>query len=110
MNFTHGLVMGATAAINRPLLLVRPQQVKAAASHSRAVKRDVIAWAMRVTETSRVPWPTSKVPNKLGLTFNGKQAAAYAEHLADALATIQAGIRTKEWLTAPDPPSFRRRS
>ena len=102
-NFAHGLTMGAIAALNIPMLLVRPQQVKAAASRKSATKRDVILWALSRTKKDFLPWPTSRTPNTLGLEFQGKQVAAYAEHLADALAAIQAGIRTKEWLSAPDP-------
>ena len=101
-NFAHGLTMGAIAALNIPMMLVRPHQVKAAALRRSATKRDVIAWALSVTEKDSLPWPTSKTPNRLGLTFEGKQVASYAEHLADALAAIQAGIRTREWLCAPD--------
>lgn len=101
-NFLHGLAMGAIAALNLPAMLVTPREVKAAAATKAASKREVTPWALRVTAEDQIPWPTSQVPNTLGLSFEGKQVAAYAVHLADALAAIQAGIRTAEWLTAPD--------
>lgn len=102
-NYASGLVMGAIAALNLPTTLVWPQRSKKAATgNGRASKRDMIAWAMKQTRPDRIPWPTSVVPNGLRLKFEGRQVAAYAEHLADALAAIQAGIEEEEWLTAPD--------
>jgi Holliday junction resolvasome RuvABC endonuclease subunit len=109
-NFAHGILFGAIAALDLPTLIIWPPQLKGVArkargagkSRSYASKEDVISWAMRTSQPSRVPWPTSIVPNQLGLKYKGQQVAAYAEHPADALAAIQAGIRTKEWLTARD--------
>lgn len=103
-NLAAGMILGGIAALDLPTILVWPHQVKAATGSKKATKRDVIAWALRATEPHRIPWPISIVPNGLGIEYNDEQVAAFAEHPADALAAIQAGIRTKEWLTAEDRP------
>jgi Holliday junction resolvasome RuvABC endonuclease subunit len=111
-NFAHGILFGAIAALDLPTLLIWPAQLKSVARKSRKVagrrsfasKKEVIAWAMAVSKPSRLAWPTSKVPNTLGLKYKKQQVVVYAEHPADALAAIQAGIRTTQWLTAPDRP------
>jgi Holliday junction resolvasome RuvABC endonuclease subunit len=102
-NFDFGLVYGLIAGLALPTIAVSPQEVKRAATGvSRASKGDVIKWALKLTRGCPGHWPTSQVPNSLGLKIGGKYVCSYAEHAADALAVIQAGVCSEEWLTAED--------
>lgn len=105
--FDFGVMCGVIAGLGMPLFEVSPQQVKQAATGSRtASKKEVIEWALEATRQCRGSWPTTHVPNKMGLMFKGRMVASYAEHLADALAAIQACIQTPEWLKADKLPPW----
>lgn len=78
-------VLGAIRAIGIPLLEVSPNEVKLASTgKSTASKREMIQWAM--TKHPEAPWPMYKV--------RGVQevSEAKAEHMADAVAAIYAGL------------------
>ena len=79
-------VLGALRANGVPFFEVTPLEVKMAAVGSKtATKTEMIQWAIR--EHPEAPWPT--------YTKNGKElvSEAKAEHQADAVAAIYAGLQ-----------------
>lgn len=79
-------VLGALRANGFPFFEVTPLEVKLAAVGSKtATKTEMIQWAIR--EYPEAPWPT--------YTKNGKEqvSEAKAEHQADAVAAIHAGLQ-----------------
>tara|TARA_B110000259_G_scaffold187361_1_gene241303 strand:+ start:2082 stop:2666 length:585 start_codon:yes stop_codon:yes gene_type:complete len=78
-------VLGALRANSVPFFEVTPSEVKLAGAGSKtATKQEMIAWAM--SKHPEANWPTYKQ--------NGKSlvSEAKAEHQADAVATIYAGM------------------
>lgn len=81
-----GIVVGVLASCPIPLLQVFPQDVKMLACGSRhAAKEEVIEWAMNKYPTA--PWLLRKFKGKMVPTKDN-------EHLADAVAALNAGLRT----------------
>lgn len=87
-NFNSGLVTGVLAACPIPLIQVFPGEVKQKATGVRsATKGEMIEWAMG--KYPNAPWRTR--------TLRGKQVPTAAnEHLADAVAAINAGLDTQQ--------------
>jgi Holliday junction resolvasome RuvABC endonuclease subunit len=74
-------VLGALRASGIPFFEVTPTEVKlAGAGHKTATKEEMIAWAM--AKHPEANWPMHQ----------GKVSAAKAEHQADAVAAIYAGV------------------
>lgn len=90
--FNAGVVTGLLAACPVPLIQVFPREVKELAVGDRsATKEQMIAWA-----SSRYPdasWLYRKLKGKMVLT-------AANEHLADAVAVINAGIQSEQFQQA----------
>jgi Holliday junction resolvasome RuvABC endonuclease subunit len=88
-----GIAVGVLASCPIPIIEVSPMEVKAAVTGTRnrkvkATKKDVIAWA--VDKWPSAPW----------IRVGGKPGARLTldnEHLADALATVVAGLATPEF-------------
>jgi Holliday junction resolvasome RuvABC endonuclease subunit len=79
-------VLGALRASGVPFFEVTPTEVKlAGAGHKTATKEEMIQWAM--TKHPEANWPM----------HNGKVSAAKAEHQADAVAAIYAGIASNQF-------------
>lgn len=79
-------VLGALRAFGIPIMEVTPTEVKLAAAGSKtATKEAMIAWG--VAKHPEANWPTYK--------RNGESlvSEAVAEHMADAIAAIYAGIK-----------------
>lgn len=92
---SFGIMTGIVATLQRPVLEVLPKEVKRVGGPT---KRDVIAWALTRTKRQRnLPWPVSSKKNALGLSYRGKSVALEAEHPADALAAIEAALRTPQF-------------
>lgn len=89
---SYGICIGVLASIKKPLVQLTPTEVKlAAVGDKNASKNDMIAWA-----TSAYPdanWLTTKRNGVISFTNNN-------EHLADAVATIHAGILSDQFLQA----------
>ena len=87
-NFNSGLVTGVLAACPIPLIQVFPAEVKQKATGIRsATKGEMIDWAMG--RFPNAPWRTR--------TLRGKQVPTAAnEHLADAVAAINAGLDSQQ--------------
>ncbi len=78
-------VLGALRANGIPFFEVTPNEVKlAGAGNKTATKQEMIAWAM--TKHPEANWPTYKQNGKIMVS------EAKAEHQADAVATIYAGM------------------
>lgn len=76
-------ILGTIRAEGIPLIEVTPSEVKVALTGKKtATKRDMIREAMSW-------YPEANFP-----THNGKLSEAKAEHVADAIATIHAGVHT----------------
>lgn len=83
-------VLGALRATGIPFYEVTPNEVKMiSAGKKTATKLEMIEWAMK--HHPEAPWPMFKAR---GLTL---VSAAKAEHMADALAAIYAGIDSKSF-------------
>lgn len=79
-------VLGALRANGIPFFEVTPTEVKlAAVGNKTATKQDMIKWAMESHPEAN--WPTYKQNGKVMVS------EAKAEHMADAVAAIYAGIR-----------------
>ena len=88
-NFNSGLVTGVLAGCPIPLIQVFPQDVKLATVGVRnAAKEEVIAWAMEMFPDA--PWLMRKLRGKMVPVMSN-------EHLADAVASIYAGLRTEQF-------------
>lgn len=96
-----GIVVGLLAAIDIPLIEVNPLEVKTALTGNKgATKEQMIAAAVRLHPNA--PW-----------LRRGGKLTQNNEHLADALATILAGMKTTAFQMAlsiqPESPPTRRR-
>lgn len=87
-----GISVGILASCPIPLIEVFPQDVKQEATGSRhAAKEEMIEWAMN--KFPAAPWLLRK--------FKGKMIPKKDnEHLADAVAVINCGIRTRQFAQA----------
>ena len=87
-NFNSGLVTGVLAACPIPLIQVFPAEVKQKATGIRsATKEEMIAWAMK--KFPEAAWRMR--------TLKGRQVPTKAnEHLADAVASINAGLDSQQ--------------
>jgi len=86
---SNGIALGVLAGCPIALVQVMPDEVKmAAVGHKQAAKEEMIEWA--VAKYPDLPWLKGKVKGKL-------QLIAANEHLADAVATIHAGILTEQF-------------
>lgn len=86
-------VLGALRASGKPFFEVNPSEVKLATGLSRtASKAQMIEWAMK--KYPNAPWPMK--------TEKGVQSVVLgkAEHMADACASIEAGIISKPFQQA----------
>lgn len=82
-------VLGALRAQGIPFFEVTPSEVKLAVGNKKdATKAEMIAYAM--ARQPNAPWPYR----------HGKLNASLAEHMADAVAAIYAGIGTKTFQQA----------
>lgn len=84
---SYGICVGILGAIREsgiPFFEVTPTEVKLASVGSKtASKSDMINWAIK--HHPEAGWPMSR----------GSVVAGKAEHMADAIATIYAGIKTQ---------------
>lgn len=83
-------VLGALRAMGIPFFEVSPTEVKMITGHGKnATKRQMIDWAIAMH--SDVAWPTQ---TKKGITT---VVEGSAEHMADAVAAIYAGLASKSF-------------
>lgn len=81
-----GMMVGILAACPIPLIQVFPKDVKiAAVGHQHACKEEMIDWAL--ARYPSAPWRMRKLKGKM-------IPVADNEHLADAVATVHAGLLT----------------
>lgn len=96
--FSFGVMTGIVAGLGLPVIEVLPHEVKfAATGDKRGSKRDIVAWAIRKTGKRSLAWPTSARENAFRLTYRGQNVAKIAEHPADALAAVEAAVRTEQF-------------
>lgn len=90
--FNSGLVTGVLAACPIPLIQVFPQDVKVTAIGRRqAAKEEMIEWAMEKYPSA--PWRMRRFGNAL-------RPIADNEHLADAVAILETGLKTTDFAQA----------
>lgn len=89
-NYNAGMMVGVLASCPIPLIQVFPKDVKMTATgYKDAVKEEMIAWAIAKYPTA--PW--------IMRNFKGKQVPTAAnEHLADAVATAETGLKDPQFL------------
>jgi Holliday junction resolvasome RuvABC endonuclease subunit len=93
-----GMVIGMLATLPVPLIQVTPTEVKlAAVGHRQAAKEEMIEWAMG--RHPNAGWLTKKVKGVVS-------PVAKNEHLADAVAVVEAGILTDQFKQAVAMLSF----
>lgn len=87
---SYGICIGILAAVSAvlPMVQVTPNEVKMAGCGIRTATKDEMIEAM-VTKHPNAPWPRVK--------STGKIVASKAEHMADAIAAIEAGMATDEF-------------
>lgn len=91
-NFNSGLVTGVLASCPIPLIQVFPAEVKFKATGVRsATKGEMIEWAMK--RFPDAPWRMRKLKGKMVPTNAN-------EHLADAVASINAGLDSEQFKQA----------
>lgn len=89
---SYGMCVGVLSGCPIPLIQVSAIEVKIAAVGKKTASKDeMIEWATH--NHPQAPWITRKVKGEYQLTDAN-------EHLADALATIEAGIRTQQFKQA----------
>ena len=89
---SYGICVGVLAACPVPLIQVTPSEVKlAAVGHKQAAKEEMIEWAMAKHPAAN--WLMRKVKGALVPKLDN-------EHLADACAAIEAGLRTDQFKQA----------
>lgn len=87
-----GMVIGLLAGLPVPLIQVTPTEVKmAAVGHKQAAKEEMVQWAM-----NRHPAANWLLVKRAGIM----QPVAKNEHLADAVAVVEAGILTDQFKQA----------
>jgi Holliday junction resolvasome RuvABC endonuclease subunit len=89
---SYGMCIGILAAVNSPLIQVTPTEVKLAATGLKTA-----------TKQQMIDWATSTYPDAAWLTKKTKGITSFTnanEHLADALATIHAGVNTEQFKQA----------
>jgi hypothetical protein len=83
-------VIGSLESLGVPIIEVTPKEVKLATGNSKtATKSEMIAWATNTHPA--LNWPMTKASGASVVN------ASKAEHMADAVACIYAGLRTKEF-------------
>lgn len=89
---SYGLCIGILAGVTIPLIQVTPTEVKVVATGKKtATKQNMIDWAVK--QYPDACWLTKKQKGVISLVSKN-------EHLADAVATIHAGVLTDEFNTA----------
>ena len=87
---SYGICIGILGALNyleKPFFELTPTEVKlATVGKKTASKREMISWA--VNKHLSAPWPTRQLKGE------SKIVEGTAEHMADAVATIYAGIKS----------------
>lgn len=95
-----GVVIGLLAALPVPMVEVTPLQVKdAACGNKYADKEDIMRWALGMTEKlgGLAFWKTAAKPNEFEIEHEGRYLIKKMEHQADAVAVVEAAIRTPEF-------------
>lgn len=88
-NFGAGLTIGILSACPIPLVQVQPREVKiAAVGHPHACKEEMTEWGLGAYPLA--PWRMRKLKGKL-------VPIADNEHLADAIASVKAGLNTDQF-------------
>lgn len=88
-----GIVVGILASCQKPFIEVSPKEVKLTVSNStkKIPKKKMIEWAVK--KYPKAKWLRRKYKGKIKLLNDN-------EHLADAIAAIEAGIKTEAFKTA----------
>lgn len=85
---SYGISLGVVSGITLPMIEVTPYDVKLAGAGTKtATKHEMIDWAVKAHPEGN--WKTKKVKGEVSLTNDN-------EHLADALATIYAAMKTDQ--------------
>lgn len=83
---SYGMCLGIFGSFTHPIIVTSAREAKyLATGNSKATKKEMIQWA------------TNKYPNASWLR-QGQRITNANEHLADALASVEAGIRTYHFL------------
>ena len=86
---SYGIIIGLLASIKTPIIRVSPLEVKHVVGATKTTtKKEIITWAVSI-----YPW-LSWMRTKKGIITNQN------EHVADAIATIHAGLETEQFKQA----------
>lgn len=90
---SYGVCIGVLAGCPIPIIQVTPTEVKAAATGIKtATKEEMIEWGM-----AKYPHADWRLQSQNGPGFKKGDPKACNEHLADALAAIEAGLDTDQF-------------
>tara|TARA_R110000803_G_scaffold200892_2_gene265504 strand:- start:130 stop:675 length:546 start_codon:yes stop_codon:yes gene_type:complete len=85
---SYGFCLGILAWVKQPMIQVTPSEVKIIATNDKTASKQMM-----------IDWATQKYPDLNWLERGGKFTGKN-EHLADALAAIEAGINTDQFKSA----------
>jgi Holliday junction resolvasome RuvABC endonuclease subunit len=101
-----GMVIGILANVAVPLIQVTPTEVKmAAVGHRQASKEEMIEWAV-----GKHPLANWMLHERNGKTHKKGDLMNANEHLADAVAVVEAGMLTDQWKNALQMLTFQARA
>jgi Holliday junction resolvasome RuvABC endonuclease subunit len=90
---SYGVCIGVMASCPVPLIQLTPYEVKeAAVGHKQAAKEEMIAWG-----ADRFPDAPWRRHTRIGKGYKPGDLMAVNEHLADACAAVEAGLKTDEF-------------
>ena len=101
-----GMVIGILANVAVPLIQVTPTEVKmAAVGHRQASKEEMVEWAV-----GKHPLANWRLQERNGATHKKGDLKNDNEHLADAVAVVEAGMLTDQWKNAIQMLTFQARA
>lgn len=88
-----GIVLGIIAGLTVPVVEVSPREVKlATAGKATADKEDIVRWAVGKSHGWPLVWKTTNRANDWEIMFDDAYVTKDEEHMADALAGVQAAV------------------
>jgi Holliday junction resolvasome RuvABC endonuclease subunit len=93
-SWTLGATLGVLGSIATPMIEVTPREVKeATVGHNKATKEEMIDWVVTNHPEAEPMWFTRKLRGEMVMMNKN-------EHVADAVSTIHAGIKSEQFRMA----------
>ena len=93
-SWTLGATLGVLGSIDTPMIEVTPREVKeTTVGHNKATKEEMINWVVNKHPEAEPMWFTRKLKGEVVMMNKN-------EHVADAVATIHAGVKSEQFRMA----------